>query len=82
LHYRVLYDNAPTNGGRFIHVCVERGMMKTITMLLIALVIAACGVLLARYAEADDAPGGVVIGWVLVMGAVALGARAFLRRKS
>jgi hypothetical protein len=57
-------------------------MMKTIAMLLIALVIAACGVLLARYAEADDAPGGVVIGWVLVMGAVALGARAFLRRKS
>jgi hypothetical protein len=67
---------------RFVHICVERGMMKTIAMLLIALVIAACGVLLARYAEADDAPGGVVIGWVLVMGAVALGARAFLRRES
>lgn len=57
-------------------------MTKTIAMLLIALVIAAGGVLLARYAEADDAPGGVVIGWVLVMGAVALGARAFLRTKS
>jgi len=55
-------------------------MIKTIAMLLIALVIAASGVALARYAEADDSPGGVVIGWVLVMGAVALGARAFLRR--
>jgi hypothetical protein len=49
-------------------------------MLLIALVIAASGIALARYAEADDSPGGVVAGWALVMGAVALGARAFLRR--
>ena len=57
-------------------------MIKTIAMMLIALVIAASGVALARYAEADDSPGGVVIGWVLVMGAVALGARAFLRRGS
>jgi MYXO-CTERM domain-containing protein len=32
--------------------------------------------------EADDAPGGVVIGGLLVMGAVALGARAVLRRAS
>ncbi|MGH7468621.1 MAG: hypothetical protein ACRENP_11730 [Longimicrobiales bacterium] len=55
-------------------------MIKTIALLLIALVIAASGVALARYAEADDSPGGVVIGWVLVMGAVALGARTFLRR--
>jgi hypothetical protein len=57
-------------------------MKKTIALLLIALVMAASGVALARYAEADDSPGGVVIGWVLVMGAVALGARAFLRRES
>ena len=57
-------------------------MIKTIVMLLIALAIAASGVALSRYAEADDSPGGVVIGWVLVMGAVALGARAFLRRES
>jgi MYXO-CTERM domain-containing protein len=57
-------------------------MTKTIAMLLIALAIAASGVALARYAEADDAPGGVVIGWVLVTGAVALGARAFRRRES
>ena len=57
-------------------------MMKRIGMLLFALIIAAGGVLLARYAEADDAPGGVVIGWVLVAGAVALGARAVVRRPS
>jgi len=57
-------------------------MIRTIGMLLIAVVIAASGVALALYAEADDAPGGVVIGWVLVLGAVALGARAFLRRES
>ena len=57
-------------------------MMKRIGMLLAALALAAGGVLLARYAEADDAPGGVVIGWVLVAGAVALGARAVVRRPS
>jgi MYXO-CTERM domain-containing protein len=57
-------------------------MIKTIATLLIALVIAAGGVLLARYADADDAPGGVVIGWVVVLGAVVLGARAFRRRES
>ena len=57
-------------------------MFKTIVLLLIALVIAASGVALARYAEADDSPGGVVIGWVIVMGAAALGAKAFLRKKT
>jgi len=57
-------------------------MIKTIAMLLLALVIGVSGVAFARYAEADDSPGGVVIGWVLVAGAVALGARAFLRRES
>ena len=56
--------------------------MKTVVMLLIALALAAGGIALARYAEADDAPGGVVIGWVLVIGAVALGVRAFQQRKS
>ena len=56
--------------------------VKTIATLLLALTIAAGGVLLARYAEADDAPGGVVIGGALVLGAVALGARAVLRRES
>ena len=66
-------DNAFTRGS---------DMVKTIAMLLIALVIAASGVALARYAEADDSPGGVVVGWVLVAGGVVVGARAFLRRES
>lgn len=57
-------------------------MIKKVAMLLIALVIAYSGVTLARYAEADDAPGGVVMGWVVVVSAVALGARPFLRRES
>lgn len=56
--------------------------MKRIGMLLAALALAVGGVLLARYAEADDAPGGVVIGWVMVAGAVALGARAVVRKAS
>ena len=55
-------------------------LTRTIVILLIALVIAAGGAALARYAEADDSPGGVVVGWALVLGAVALGARALLRR--
>ena len=57
-------------------------LTRTIAMLLIALVIGAGGVALARYAEADDSPGGIVAGWALVLGAVALGAKAFLRRGS
>ncbi len=31
------------------------------------------GVSLIRYSEADDAPGGVVIGMLLMLGAIALG---------
>jgi hypothetical protein len=51
-------------------------MIKTIAMLLIALVIAYGGVALTRYADADDSPGGMVIGWVIVVVAVVLGGRA------
>ena len=54
-------------------------MIKTLAMLVVALVIAYSGVALSRYADADDSPGGVVVGWVLVMVAVALGAKALLR---
>jgi hypothetical protein len=53
-------------------------MFRTIAMLLLALVIAYGGVALARYAEADDAPGGVVLGGLMVLGAAALGVWAFL----
>ncbi|HUP21068.1 MAG TPA: hypothetical protein VM778_14110 [Gemmatimonadota bacterium] len=41
--------------------------------------LAALGGALVVYAEFDDAPGGVLIGLVLVIGAVALGVRGALR---
>jgi hypothetical protein len=54
-------------------------------MLLITIALAAVmsygGVALARFAEADDAPGGVVIGWAIVVGAVALGVKALQQRR-
>jgi hypothetical protein len=53
-------------------------MMKSIVMLLAAVVILATGVALARYSEADDAPGGVVIAFVLMAGAVALGVKGVI----
>jgi hypothetical protein len=55
--------------------------MKTLALLVFALVMAAAGVLLARYAEADDAPGGVVMGAGLVVGALALGVKALYRSR-
>ena len=54
--------------------------MKSVVMFVIALVIAYSGVALSRYAEADDAPGGVVFGWLLVIAAIAVGIRAFQYR--
>lgn len=42
--------------------------------------LAALGGAFAVYAEYDDSPGGVVIGFVLILGAVALGVRAARRR--
>jgi hypothetical protein len=60
----------------------EGDMIKTIAMVVLAVVIATGGVLLARYAEVDDAPGGVVIGWLIVVAAVVLAVKAFQRRES
>lgn len=48
-------------------------MIKSIAILLIAVVMGVTGLKLARYAEIDDSPGGEVIGWVMVLGAVGLG---------
>jgi hypothetical protein len=48
--------------------------------MLIALVIAYGGVALTRYADADDSPGGMVIGGLVVGAAVLLGAKALQRR--
>ena len=51
-------------------------MITKIAMLLMALVTGAGGVYLAQFAEADDSPGGVVIGMVVVISAVVLGVMA------
>lgn len=56
-------------------------MITKIATLLIALVTAGGGVFLAMYAEADDAPGGVLMGIVVVIGAVMLGVMALQRRR-
>jgi hypothetical protein len=54
-------------------------MVKTIAFLITAIALAVSGVKLAQYAEADDAPGGVVVGWVLVIGALVLGVKVLQR---
>jgi hypothetical protein len=43
--------------------------------------IAALGGALAVFSEYDDAPGGVVMGFLLIVGAVALGLWAAQRRR-
>ena len=48
-------------------------MIKKMAVLLVALIMAAGGFFLANYAEADYAPGAVLIGIVVVAGAGALG---------
>lgn len=59
-------------------------MKSSALKLVIALGIVAIGVYLGvsliRYSEADDAPGGVVLGFLLIGGALLLGVR-IARRK-
>ena len=56
--------------------------MKKILIVLAAIVVAYAGYTLADFADADDAPGGVVIGWVLVIGAMGVALKALLPAKS
>lgn len=56
--------------------------MKTFATLLLALALVGGGALLARYAEVDDAPGGVVIGGVVALTGVGIGVGAFRGRKA
>ena len=59
-------------------------MPRSAARLIAAIVVAATGIYLAVklaiYAEADDAPGGVLIGMILGLGSLALGAWIALRR--
>ena len=59
-------------------------MPRSPARLLTAIVVAATGIYLgvrlAVYAEADDAPGGVLAGMILIAGSLALGLWIALRR--
>ena len=61
---------------------MTRDRLKVTAIVLSAILIAGLGIFLGRYAEADDAPGGVVIASVMVIGAGVLGASPWLRKKS
>jgi membrane protein DedA with SNARE-associated domain len=52
---------------------MPRSTARLITGVIVAATGIYFGVSLARYAEADDAPGGVLIAMVLMAGSVALG---------
>jgi hypothetical protein len=54
--------------------------MKRIVMLLAAVIIIAAGIALGRYAEADDAPGGVVVAALMIIGAGVLGVKGWLQK--
>jgi len=59
-------------------------MPRSAARLITAIVVAATGIYLgvslAIYAEADDAPGGVLLGIILMLGSLALGIWIALRR--
>ena len=59
-------------------------MKSSVANLLMALGIFAIGVVLGvrliRYSDVDDAPGGMVIGFLLIAVALALAARIALRK--
>lgn len=59
-------------------------MHRSATRLITAIVVAATGIYLgvslAVYADADDAPGGVLLGMILMFGSLALGIWIALRR--
>jgi hypothetical protein len=59
---------------------MTRSDLKTTATVLLAVLIAALGVGLGRYAEADDAPGGVVFAALMIIGAAVLGASPWFRK--
>jgi hypothetical protein len=59
---------------------MHRSPARLITAIVVAATGIYLGVKLAVYAEADDAPGGVVIGVLIMLGALALGTWIALRR--
>lgn len=60
----------------------RRDLMRSFAgRLAAALLTAAVGVLLVVYSSRDDAPGGALVGLLLVIGAIVLAVRAALRRR-
>jgi membrane protein DedA with SNARE-associated domain len=59
---------------------MQRSAARLITAIVVAATGTYLGVSLAVYAEADDAPGGVVLGTILMLGSLALGIWIALRR--
>lgn len=59
---------------------MHRSAARLVTAIVVAATGIYLGVKLAVYAEADDAPGGVVIGMILMLGSLALGIWIALRR--
>jgi hypothetical protein len=59
---------------------MHRPALRFITGIVVAATGIYLGVSLALYAEADDAPGGVLLGMILMVGSLALGIWIALRR--
>jgi hypothetical protein len=49
-------------------------------MLVAAVVLIGAAIALGRYSEADDAPGGVLIAAVMIIGAGALGVKGWMQK--
>lgn len=55
-------------------------MTKTVVKVVLGLTLVGLGIALSVYAEADDSPGGVLIGAALAAGGLALGIKAMVAR--
>jgi hypothetical protein len=60
---------------------IMKATVSDVATVLAVAAMAALGGALGVYAEYDDSPGGVVIGFFLIIGAVALGVWAAQRRR-
>jgi len=67
-----MHDYAPLGQG---------DLLKSVLVAIATIGIAALGGALAVYGEYDDSPGGYVLGLLLVLGAMAFGARNAWRNR-
>jgi membrane protein DedA with SNARE-associated domain len=63
-----------------VRIATSKSPARLIAATIVAATGIYLGVSLAVYAEADDAPGGVVLGAILILGSLALGIWIALRR--